>query len=71
MKDTNSTFLLLLLTCLVEYTLAKGFFIIEHKSNNLSSVPNGEKKNQGDQYACFRLCYILLHRNDLCCKLQK
>ena len=43
-KKTNSNVISLCHTQLVEYYLAKGFVIIAHKSEKLSSVSNEAKK---------------------------
>ena len=44
MKDKNSTVILLCCNWLMEYYLAKEFFILEHNSKNLSIVPNEAKQ---------------------------
>ena len=43
-KDKNSTVILLCHTRLLEYYLSKGFVILEHNSNNSSSVSNKSKQ---------------------------
>ena len=44
MKNTDSIFILVQLSMLVNYYLSKGFLIIEHNSKHLSSVPNETKQ---------------------------
>ena len=44
MNKKDSTVILICHTRLVEYYLANGLIILEHNSNNLSSVPNKSKQ---------------------------
>ena len=53
MKEPNSTVILNCRSCMINNYLAKGFYIIEKDSNNLSFLPNDLK-----------LIIILIHQMD-------
>ena len=55
-EEKNSTVIILCCTWLVEYYLEKGFVILKHNSNNLSSVHNEAKQG---------IHVINMHKSDL------